>query len=632
MKIEIQEALKLLPDKPGVYLMYNELNNVIYVGKAINLKNRVRSYFQKSAAHTKKIRRMVREVVRFETIITDNEMEAFILESNLIKENRPHYNSLLKDDKAYPYLKVHTDIPFPVVTIERRLENDGGRYFGPYLGGIANHTMQVIRRVFPIRTCKRDIQGNDGSPCLEYHIKRCPGPCVGAISREDYGKTINDIILFLEGKHEELIDRLKEKMEEAAEALEFERAGYLRDQWQAVSKLHDKQRVSGTKLGDRDIIALAQGFNSVQIQIFYMRSGRIIGRDTYGFDEEEERPRPEILAEFLRQYYNQGPVIPKEILVQEQPEGADILQTWLSEKSGHKVELKTPVRGEKRDLIELVADNALITLGRRHTRRLNNKDEAQKAMQELKKELHLSQMPVRIEAYDISNIQGDLSVGSMVVFTMGLPEKRSYRRFRIKTVEGPDDYASMAEVISRRFNRAISEREKIAQGELEEAKAKFAQMPDLVLIDGGKGQLNAARKVMEELGFADLPTFGLAEQHELVFAVDLAEPIVFEKRSRGLFLLQRVRDEAHRFALNYHKNLRSSRTLRSGLEKVPGIGVKRTQALLRTFSSLEAMGSASMQELADVPGMNARAAEEVYKFLQVEIGKRAGVLEEETRN
>ncbi|NLN83900.1 MAG: GIY-YIG nuclease family protein, partial [Firmicutes bacterium] len=237
MKIEIQEALKLLPDKPGVYLMYNELNNVIYVGKAINLKNRVRSYFQKSAAHTKKIRRMVREVVRFETIITDNEMEAFILESNLIKENRPHYNSLLKDDKAYPYLKVHTDIPFPVVTIERRLENDGGRYFGPYLGGIANHTMQVIRRVFPIRTCKRDIQGNDGSPCLEYHIKRCPGPCVGAISREDYGKTINDIILFLEGKHEELIDRLKEKMEEAAEALEFERAGYLRDQWQAVSKL-----------------------------------------------------------------------------------------------------------------------------------------------------------------------------------------------------------------------------------------------------------------------------------------------------------------------------------------------------------------------------------------------------------
>lgn len=612
--------------------MYNELNDVIYVGKAINLKNRVRSYFQKSAAHTKKIRRMVREACRFEIIITDNEMEAFILECNLIKEYRPHYNSLLKDDKAYPYLKVHTEIPFPVITIERRLKEDGGRYFGPYLGSIANHTLQVIRRVFMLRTCKRDIQGNDGSPCLEYHIKRCPGPCVGAISKEEYGKTVQDVILFLEGKHDELIRNLQRKMEEASEALEYEKALLLRDQWQAVSKLQDKQRVSGTKLGDRDIIAMAQGFNSVQIQIFFMRGGRVIGRDTYSFDEDEERRREEILSDFIRQYYSQVPVIPKEILVQEQPAEAQILEAWLNQVSGHKVELKTPQRGQKRDLIELVADNALISLGRSHTRRLNNKDEAQKAMQELKAALGLNQMPVRIEAYDISNTQGELSVGSMVVFTMGVPDKKSYRRFRIKTVSGPDDYASMTEVLERRFQRALSEQEKLNEGQLTSEKAKFSVLPDLVLIDGGKGQLSSARKVMIDLGFAQIPTFGLAEQHELLFAPGKAEAIVLPRRSRALFLLQRVRDEAHRFALSYHTKLRSSQTLRSDLEKIPGIGVKRTRELLKAFSSIEDMGSASMQELADVPGMNARAAEEVFKFLQTEISSRAGVWQSEEEN
>ena len=603
LREEIREALKLLPDKPGVYLMHNELDTVIYVGKAISLKNRVRSYFQKNATHTKKIRRMVREVAYFETIITANEMEALILECNLIKQYRPYYNSMLKDDKGFPYLKVDLAAPYPTVTIERQLKQDGSRYFGPYIGNIANNTLQVIRRVFPIRTCKRDIRGNDGSPCLEYHIKRCPGPCVGAISQEEYAKTVQDILLFLDGKHDELTQNLQTKMEEAAENLEFEKASLLRDQWQAVSRLQDKQRVSGTKLGNRDVIAMAQGFNSIQIQIFFMRGGRVIGRDTYSLEEEDDQSRGEILSNFIRQYYSQVLIVPPEILVQEQLEDAPLLEEWLSQRSGHKVELKTPQRGEKRDLIELVANNALQSLGRSHTRRLNNKEEAQLALQELKQALGMSSMPVRMEAFDISNTQGTLSVASMVVFQMGIPDKNSYRRFKIKTVEGANDFASMAEVLRRRFQRAL------------EQHPKFSVLPDLVLIDGGKGQLGAAREIMKELGFGHIPTIGLAKQFELVYMEDREEPIVLPPRSRPLFLLQRIRDEAHRFAITYHRNLRSSAALRSQLEQVAGIGILRTKALLKAFSSFEQMSVATLEELADVPGMNARAAEEVFRFL-----------------
>lgn len=615
LREEIREALKLLPDKPGVYLMHNDLDTVIYVGKAISLKNRVRSYFQKNATHTKKIRRMVREVAYFETIITANEMEALILECNLIKQYRPYYNSMLKDDKGFPYLKVDLSIPFPVVTIERQLKQDGARYFGPYIGNIANNTLQVIRRVFPIRTCKRDIRGNDGSPCLEYHIKRCPGPCVDAISQAEYAKTVQDILLFLEGKHDELTHSLQAKMEEAAENLEFEKATLLRDQWQAVSRLQDKQRVSGTKLGNRDVIAMAKGFNSIQIQIFFMRGGRVIGRDTYSLEEEEDQSRSEILSNFIRQYYSQVLIVPPEILIQEQLDDASLLEEWLSQRSGHKVELKTPQRGEKRDLIELVANNALQSLGRNHTRRLNNKEESQLALQELKKALGLSQMPVRMEAFDISNTQGNFSVASMVVFQMGIPDKNSYRRFKIKTVEGPNDFASMAEVLRRRLQRARAEQAQIDQGDLKAEKAKFATLPDLVLIDGGKGQLGAAREIMKELGFEHLPTLGLAKQFELVYMEGRDEPIVLPPRSRALFLLQRIRDEAHRFAITYHRNLRSTAALKSQLEQVHGIGILRTKALLKAFSSLELMSLATLEELADVPGMNARAAEEVYRFL-----------------
>ena len=621
LREEIREALKLLPDKPGVYLMHNELDTLIYVGKAISLKNRVRSYFQKNATHTKKIRRMVREVAYFETIITANEMEALILECNLIKQYRPYYNSMLKDDKGFPYLKVDLAAPYPTVTIERQLKQDGSRYFGPYIGNIANNTLQVIRRVFPIRTCKRDIRGNDGSPCLEYHIKRCPGPCVGAISQEEYAKTVQDILLFLDGKHDELTQNLQTKMEEAAENLEFEKASLLRDQWQAVSRLQDKQRVSGTKLGNRDVIAMAQGFNSIQIQIFFMRGGRVIGRDTYSLEEEDDQSRGEILSNFIRQYYSQVLIVPPEILVQEQLEDAPLLEEWLSQRSGHKVELKTPQRGEKRDLIELVANNALQSLGRSHTRRLNNKEEAQLALQELKQALGMSSMPVRMEAFDISNTQGTLSVASMVVFQMGIPDKNSYRRFKIKTVEGANDFASMAEVLRRRFQRAL------------EQHPKFSVLPDLVLIDGGKGQLGAAREIMKELGFGHIPTIGLAKQFELVYMEDREEPIVLPPRSRPLFLLQRIRDEAHRFAITYHRNLRSSAALRSQLEQVSGIGILRTKALLKAFSSFEQMSVATLEELADVPGMNARAAEEVFRFLhqnEIQDQLRLKVAEEPT--
>lgn len=626
LKEDLQENLELLSDKPGVYLMYNAEGSVIYVGKALALKNRVRSYFRESNPHTRKIQRMVHEVDHFETIVTASELEALILECNLIKQYHPHYNSLLKDDKAYPYLRIDVREPYPRVTFEHQLKPDGARYFGPYLGGIASHTLQVIRKVFPLRTCKKEISGNEAAPCLNYHIKHCSGPCIGAISQDDYAMIVRDVILFLEGKHEELLQTLQKKMETAAENLQFEKAAQLRDQWQAVQRLQEKQRVSGANLGDRDVIAMAQAYNTTQIQIFYMRSGRIIGRDTYSLTDTEEQSRSEILSNFIRQYYSQIEIVPREILVQEQLEDVALLQEWLSQCSGRKVEIKTPQRGDKRDLVELVASNALQTLGRNHSKRLNNKEEAQAALQELKKALSMPEMPVRIEAFDISNTQGTLSVASMVVFSMGIPENKSYRRFKIKTVEGPNDFASMAEVIRRRFTRAIEERQQIEAGKLTAEKAKFAVMPDLILIDGGKGQLGAARAIMHELGFAFIATIGLAKQFELVFVEGRDLPIELPQNSRSLFLLQRIRDEAHRFAITYHRNLRGTDALRSQLEQIPGIGVARTRALLKKFDSLEKLALASLQELADTPGMNVKAAEEVSGYLRQNLASSRDVL------
>ncbi|MCE5196677.1 MAG: excinuclease ABC subunit UvrC [Negativicutes bacterium] len=625
-KEDLQENLALLSDKPGVYLMYNAAGSVIYVGKAVSLKNRVRSYFSAGNPHSRKIQRMVNEVDHFETIVTASELEALILECNLIKQYHPYYNSLLKDDKGYPYLRIDVREPFPRLTFEHQFKQDGARYFGPYLSGTASHTLQVIRKVFPLRTCNKQISGSDTAPCLNYQIKHCCGPCIGAISQADYGLIVQDVLLFLEGKHEELAQTLQAKMETAAENLQFEKAAQLRDQWQAVQRLQEKQRVSGAHLGDRDVIAMAQAYHTSQIQIFYMRSGRIIGRDTYSLDDTAGQSRSEILSDFIRQYYSQVEIVPREILVQEQLADAALLQEWLSQSSGRKVEIKTPQRGEKRDLVELVASNALQTLGRNHSRRLHNKEEAQIALQELKKALSLPEMPLRIEAYDISNTQGTFSVASMVVFSMGIPDNKAYRRFRIKTVDGPNDFASMAEVIRRRFSRAVAERQQIAAGSLSTEKAKFAVLPDLILIDGGKGQLGAARAILHELGFAAIATIGLAKQFELIYQEGRDLPIELPPNSRSLFLLQRIRDEAHRFAITYHRNLRGTDALRSQLEQIPGIGVVRTRALLKKFDSLEKLALASLQELADTPGMNVKAAEQVAGYLRQNLASGRDVL------
>lgn len=597
------EKIAEFPEKPGVYIMKDKRGRIIYIGKAVSLKNRVRSYFQSPKNLPVKVASMVPKIENIEYIVTDSEVEALILECNLIKFNRPKYNILLRDDKQYPYIKIATSQPFPRLEVVRRVKKDGARYFGPYADvGAMREAIDVINKVFPIRSCKKDLSQVPlkERPCLNYYIKRCLAPCQGSVEQEEYDEMIKNIVMFLEGKQETLIKQLREKMEEEAAKLDFEKAAILRDQISALQKVLEEQKIVSTDMTDQDIIAMARGIDTVCIQVFFVREGKLVEREPFILSNTKGAERKEVLTAFVKQFYNNTNFIPKEIIIEEEIEDKTTIQEWLYGKKGSKVYISIPKRGEKKKLAEMVAENARIYL-----EQIENKDEREKlknmqALEELQKYLGLKDIPHRIEAFDISNTQGTESVASMVVFEEGQPKKEDYRKFKIKTVEGPNDFESMREVIFRRFKRAILGDE------------KFNNLPDLLLIDGGKGQLRYAREALRELGLESIFTIGLAKEFEHIFVEGKEEPIVLPEDSEALYLVQRVRDEAHRFAITFHRSLRSKRNLKSALDDIPGIGKARRLALLKTFGSLEGIRQASVEELAGTPGMNKKAAQAVY--------------------
>lgn len=621
----LETTLKMLPTRPGVYVMKDKAGNVIYVGKAVNLRHRVRSYFQRGAgANSFKIRELVRHVAQVETIVTATELEALILECNLIKQHRPKFNIRLKDDKNYLYVKIDVRSPWPRVYTTRRVLNDGARYFGPYSSSRSLHaTLDVLKKIFPYRSCDLDIPATPGikeaghprRPCLDYHIHRCLGPCIGATTPEEYAQVIQEVILFLEGKSDRVAEMVRARMEAAAEQLDFERAALYRDQLQAIQQVIERQRVLSTAGGDQDVIAFARDDGQACVQVFFIRGGKLIGRDHFVLQGTAGSDDREVMAGFLQQFYDTAPYVPPEIVLQIEAEEMDILEAWLRSKRGNGVVLTVPRSGEQKDLVDMVAENAAETLAMLRAQWLADARKTGGALVELQEALQLPAMPRRIECYDISNIAGTAAVGSMVVFEQGVPKNSEYRRFKIKAVEGIDDYAMLQEVLRRRFKRLAEAA--VPTGEIMEAAQPtgWQQRPDLVVVDGGKGQLNAARQVMAELGLEDIPTVGLAKGQEEVFLPDRSEPLLLPRTSQALYLLQRIRDEAHRFALAYHQRLRQVKGLRSALDEIPGIGPKRKAALLRRFGTVDGIRSASVEELASVEGMTRSLAERIKEYL-----------------
>ncbi|MHB8157169.1 MAG: excinuclease ABC subunit UvrC [Desulfocucumaceae bacterium] len=601
------EKLKHLPEGPGVYLFRDAEGTIIYVGKAVSLKNRVRSYFRPASGLSPKVRSMTERAADLEYIVTDSEVEALILECNLIKEHRPRYNVLLKDDKSYPFLRVTIKEDYPRVHITRRAGKDGSLYFGPYTQvGAVHETLDLLRRLFPFRSCKNSTFRQKSRPCLNHHIKRCLGPCCGLVGKEEYRAMIREVCLFLEGRQEELVNRLTSRMEEASEKMEFERAAVLRDQVRAVQKVLEKQKIISSRREDQDAVALAAGDSETAVTVFFIRGGKLLGRENFILEDTKDFEKEELITSFLKQYYNSADFIPAEILIPEiQAEG--ILGRWLSGKKGSRVSMVMPRRGEKKKLLEMVERNALLALQDTLLARAAGRDPGQDAV-ELARWIGLSSCR-RIECYDISNTQGAEAVGSMVVFEDGRPAPGQYRRFKIRTVQGPDDFASMREVLSRRFERCREE------------NAKFNILPDLVIVDGGKGQLKMALEAMTGAGY-NIPIFALAKEEELLFGPGMDSPLFLPRDSGALYLLQRIRDEAHRFAITYHRLLRTKRNLRSLLDEIEGIGAVRRKALLGAFPSIEAMAGATAGELASIPGMNRPAAAAVYNFFSKNKGKQ----------
>lgn len=625
---ELREKLKRLPDRPGVYMFKNAAGETIYVGKAVSLRNRVRSYFTSVHTQTAKVRVMAAQIADLEFIVTDTEVEALILEANLIKQKRPRYNVRLRDDKAYPYLKVTWNEPFPRVVLARRVLNDGARYFGPYTNTTAmRETMRFLRKMFPVRTCSLDLSGElNFRPCLLYHINRCGAPCAGKVSEQEYNALMEQVCLFLEGRHDKLLPDLYEQMRAAAAKLEYERAARLRDQIRSLEAVAERQKIVTTKLEDQDIIGFARQDDVVCMQIFHVRDGRLIGREHFFMEANADDDETEIMTAFVKQHYQTATFVPREILLQAPVAEHDVIEGWLRERRDGAVRLHVPQRGEKRRLIEMVEENARIVLDEQLAQIARRSEEAAKALAHLVEALNLPSEPQRIEAFDISNIQGNEAVASMVVFEDGQPKPSDYRRFRIRTKDTPDDYAMMREVIERRFRRGLKE-----QAEEVEERG-FAEFPDLVLIDGGKGQLNAAREVMRELGVADIPAISLAEgsergaapgrnrdrerMYERVFVEGQQDPAPLSWASPGLKLLQRIRDEAHRYALTYHRHLRDQRTSRSLLDDIPGVGPRRKRALLRKFGSVAGIRRATVDEIAQVPGISRALAERIAEHVR----------------
>jgi len=600
----VLEQLEQLPTSPGVYLMRDAAGNFVYVGKAANLFKRVRSYFTSGQKLSAKTRRMVNRVRDIDFFVTSSEQEALILELNLIKRHRPRYNVSLKDDKTFPYLKIDIDSDWPRVCVTRRLEQNGGRYFGPFASARSvRQTLKVLKQIFPFRSCAKNITGNASRPCLQHHIQHCLGPCIGAVSKDEYAEVIRQIVLFLEGKQEKVIREVEGRMEEAVRGLDFEKAALLRDRIRAVRQVIEGQRLATRVRGEQDVIAFVQDKDFAYAQVFFVRSDRLVGRESFVLEGTRSEEPPRIMASFVEQFYHSALGVPPLLLLQHPLEDKAVIEGWLKEKRGGSVRIQVPRRGSRKELVDIVAENARQGLEQLKIKRLAAPRVLKGALDEIKRELKLPRLPSRLEGYDISNIQGKLAVGSMVVFEQGSPKTSCYRRFRIKTVPGADDYAMLAEVLGRRFKRLGS------------AADDWMVLPDLILIDGGRGQLNAALSAIDKAGAGPIPIASLAKENEEIFIPWRAEPIVLPRSSPGLQLLERLRDEAHRFALGYHRKVRSRVGITSALDAVPGIGPKRSRALLKQFGSLAGIRRASPEELAAVQNMNPNLAKKVKERL-----------------
>jgi excinuclease ABC subunit C len=591
---------------------------VIYVGKAINLRHRVRSYFHASAGKNPRTSQLVNNIRDIEWIIVASELEALILEMNLIKEYQPYYNVQLKDDKRYPYIKIHWADPFPKVTVTRKVEKDGSRYYGPYINSWAvNQTLDLLRRIFPYLTCSRTITGEDQRACLYYDIQLCTAPCIGRINQEDYRNMIKELGAFLNGRTESIVSKLEVEMKQASSDMNYERAAQIRDQLDAIQKIVEKQRIISTKYTDSDVIAMASLDNTACVQVFFIRGGKLTGREYFLVENTDQTADQDLLSEAIKQFYDQAPTIPPEILLPREVEEARIIRQWLkSQRGGKKVELIVPRRAGKKKLVDMAVENAAAMLTALKTRENSEQERAEGALDDLQNQLKLSSPPMRIECYDISNIGGTALVGSMVVFLKGCPENSHYRHFNIRSVQGPDDYASMEEVLRRRFQRLVLSREERGKPG-EKPDSSFSSLPDLVLIDGGKGQLNRAVEVLREFDLLDtIPVAGLAKRYEEVYLPDEDYPVSFEKNSPGLQLLQRSRDEAHRFAISAHRKRRSRQGLQSSLEKIPGIGPARRRELLKKFHTIQNIRQASVEELSQTPKITLKIAQSIKKHLE----------------
>ena len=624
--IDFSERLKATPTKPGVYLMRDEIGAVLYVGKAAGLRSRVSSYFAPSANHPRKIANMVGRVTDFEYIVTESEQEALILECNLIKEHQPPYNARLKDDKSYPFIKIDVSEDFPQVYITRRVNKDGSKYFGPFASaGSVRRTLGLLKKLFPYRSCTKVITGTDARPCLDYHIHRCVGPCIGAVDKQEYSEVIDQVILFLEGKTNKVVGSIKQRMLDAAESLEFEKAAVLRDQLTAIEKVNEGQKVLHLTSENADVIATAPGTREAWVEVFFIRQGKLIGRDNFLMAGTQDDEPNKILTAFVKQFYDATPYVPPRILVQHPLEETDGIVKWLREKRQGSVRVHVPQRGEKRRLVQMVAENAEQGFEQLRVKQMSDTAAMDAAISELQEALSLPNPPRRIECYDISNIQGTNAVGSMVVFEEGKPKKAHYRRFQIKSVKGVDDYSMMREMLTRRFKRlSKSRRPRNSENKPDTPLQPVSKTnggnawgiePDLVLIDGGKGHLGAALQIFLELGINDIPLASLAKENEELFIPMMSEGIMLPRNSQGLYLVQRARDEAHRFAITFHRERRSKKSVQSALDLVPGIGPKRKRMLIRRFGSVRGVSSASVEEIASVPGMTLTLARSIKNYV-----------------
>ena len=619
MLFDIEEELKKLPSQPGVYIMHDAKDEIIYVGKAISLKNRVRQYFQSSRGKTAKIQQMVSRIARFEYIVTDSELEALVLECNLIKEHRPRYNTMLKDDKTYPYIKVTASEEYPRILFSRQMKKDKNKYFGPFTSaGAVKDTIELIRKIYRIRACSRKLPQDMGKdrPCLYYHIHQCDAPCQGYISQADYQKSVKQAVGFLNGQYEPVMKYLEEKMRTASETMEFEKAIEYRDLLESVRKVAQKQKITSQSMEDRDIIAMAKDERDAVVQVFFVRDGKLIGREHFHMNLTGSESKAEILNSFVKQFYAGTPFVPHEIWVQEELEDAEVIASFLTARRGQKVRFVVPKMGEKERLVELAEKNAKMVLSQDKEKIKREELRTIGAMNQIGSWIGLSGIK-RVEAYDISNISGFESVGSMIVYENGRPKRNDYRKFRIRTVQGPNDYASMREVLLRRFSHGLEETKKLQAEGGDLAMGSFTRFPDLLMMDGGRGQVNIALEVLRELQL-EIPVCGMVkdDNHRTRGLYYQNVEIPIDRHSEGFQLITRIQDEAHRFAIEYHRSLRGKEQVRSVLDDIKGIGPARRKSLMRTFKTIEAVREASVEELEAAPQMNRAAAEAVYIFFR----------------